>query len=233
MDWWSELGLTPQDVGLEVSPWTTNPSMSDLTGGILTDAGSLATPGTLEQLKTWAANNPGSVAKLAGQLGSTALGMYGANKQASALQGLANKYENFGGPSRARFDASMTPGFDPMSIPGYAGALDTTSKSLLARLSAQGGNPFGNPGGLIDANKQIVSGTALPAIQEYQRLNANTGFGSSMNAAANLGSSAIGADRGFTTALASGLGDIFNQPSSLEQVLETLKNSGIKLNFGL
>ncbi|WP_460992138.1 hypothetical protein, partial [Staphylococcus aureus] len=62
----------------------------------------------------------------------------------------------------------MTPGFDPMSIPGYSGAVDTTSKSLLAKLSASGGNPFGNPGGLIDANKQIVSVPDLPAIENYQ-----------------------------------------------------------------
>lgn len=50
MDWWTELGLTPADVGMEVSPWTTNPGMSDLTGGVLTDAGSTA---------SWAANMAG------------------------------------------------------------------------------------------------------------------------------------------------------------------------------
>ena len=165
-----------------------------------------------------------------GKLLSTGLGMYGANQQASALQGLANKYENFGGPSRARFDASMTPGFDPMSIPGYAGALDSTSKNVLARLSATGGNPFGNPGGLIDANKQIVSGTALPAIQEYQRLNANTGFGSSMNAAVNLGTQAIGADAGGLNALGYGINALTNPQPSLSDLLKQI--GGFKLNEG-
>jgi hypothetical protein len=32
MDWWSDLGLTAADVGMEVSPWTTNPSFADLGG---------------------------------------------------------------------------------------------------------------------------------------------------------------------------------------------------------
>jgi hypothetical protein len=29
-DWWSELGLTAEDVGLAVRPWTTNPPRADL-----------------------------------------------------------------------------------------------------------------------------------------------------------------------------------------------------------
>ena len=187
-------------------------------------------PGSGSTAASWIqkiASDPGTWGKLL----STGLGMYGANKQASALQGLANKYESYGGPSRARFDASMSPGFDPMSIPGYAGALDSTSKSLLARLSAQGGNPFGNPGGLIDANKQIVAGTALPAIQEYQRLNANTGFGSSMNAAANLGTQAIGADAGALNALGYGINSLTNPQPSLADLLKQIQGE-YKPNFG-
>ena len=194
--------------------------LNNLLGG----ASDVAGGGTLVQKVL---SSPSTIGKLL----STGLGMYGANQQASALQGLANKYENFGGPSRARFDASMSPGFDPMSIPGYAGALDSTSKSLLARLSAQGGNPFGNPGGLIDANKQIVAGTALPAIQEYQRLNANTGFGSSMNAAANLGTQAIGADAGALNALGYGINSLTNPQPSLADLLKQIQGE-YKPNFG-
>ena len=127
----------------------------------------------------------------------------------------------------------MTPGFDPNSIPGYAGAVDTASKGLLARLSATGGNPFGNPGGMIEANKQIISGTAMPAIGEYQRLNANTGFGQSMNAALGLQTGAIGADRGITTALASGLGDLTAPDNSLASLMKQMQAMGYKPNFGL
>lgn len=166
-----------------------------------------------------------------GKLLSTALGIYGSSQQSNALSDLASKYENFGGPSRARFESSMSPGFNPMSIPGYAGALDSTSKSVLARLSASGGNPFGNPGGLIDANKQIVAGTALPAINEYQRLNANTGFGNSMNGAMNLQQQAIGADGGALNALGYGLNSLTSTQPSLADLYRQI-TGGLKLNDG-
>jgi hypothetical protein len=124
----------------------------------------------------------------------------------------------------------MTPGFDPNSIPGYSGALDTASKGLLARLSATGGNPFGNPGGLIEANKAIVSGTAMPAINEYQRLNANTGFGSSMNAALGLQTQGIGADANGLNALGYGLNALTNPQPSLQDLLKQM--GGFKWNDG-
>ena len=86
---------------------------------------------------------------LLGQLGAAGLGAYASNQQSNSLTDLAGQYQEFGAPSRARYESSMTPGFDPTSIPGYAGALDTASRGILARLSATSGNPFGNPGGLI------------------------------------------------------------------------------------
>lgn len=151
--------------------------------------------------------------------GSTLLGVLGGNDLTESLERLANRYLDFGAPSRARFEAAMTPGFDPTSIPGYSGALDTASDTLLRRLSTQG-NPYGNPGGLIEANRAIVSGTALPAINEYTRQNANTGFGSSMNAAANFGSAAAGSGGSVYNALGYGL-DRLTAPegSSLERLL--------------
>ena len=127
----------------------------------------------------------------------------------------------------------MTPGFDPTSIPGYSGALDTASKSVLARLSASGGNPFGNPGGLIDANKQIVSGTALPAIQEYQRMNANTGFGNSMNAALGLQTQGIGADANSLNALGYGINALTNPQPSLSELIKQLGDYKANNGMGL
>jgi hypothetical protein len=165
--------------------------------------------------------------KVLGTLGATALGAYGANRQADQFGDLARQYQEFGAPSRARFEASMTPGFDPTSIPGYKGALDTASQSLLAKLSATGGNPFGQPGSLIDANKAIVSGTALPAINEYQRLNANTGFGSAMNSAFNAQTGAIGADSNLYNALGYGLGQITQPQQSLTELYRSLKMAGL------
>ena len=126
----------------------------------------------------------------------------------------------------------MSPGFDPNSIPGYAGALDSTSKAVMAKLAATGGNPFGNPGGLIDANKQIVSGTALPAIQNYQALNANTGFGPAMSGAMQLQQQQIGAQSNVPAAIASGLGSLTAPDNSLQALLKQLSGTGWNLGTG-
>lgn len=158
---------------------------------------------------------------------ATGLGVYGSDQQTDAYKDLAQKYMDFGAPSRSRFEASMTPGFDVNSIPGYKGAVDTASESLLRRLSATGGNPFGNPGGLIEANKAIISGTALPAFNEYARLNANTGFGSSMNAAVPFQTAAIGSDANGLNALGYGLGQLTQPPKQdLASMLRQLTGSG-------
>lgn len=168
-----------------------------------------------------------------GSLLSTGLGIYGSNQQSKSLEGLANRYDSFGAPSRARFEASMTPGFDPSTqIPGYSGALKTSMDQMMASLSAQGGNPFGNPSGLMEANKRIVAGTALPAINEYQRLNANTGFGNSMNAALNLQTQGVGADANSLNALGYGINSLTNPQPSLAELLKQLQGGGYKLNDG-
>ena len=212
----------------EVSPgnWSMPDMPTPVPTSLLTQAANaLKAGGSASTIASALGLSEGAVSLL-GKLGATALGVIGSNQQANSLQDLAAKYQEYGAPSRARFEASMTPGFDPTSIPGYSGAVDTASKGLLARLSATGGNPYGNPGGLIEANKQIISGTAMPAVNEYQRLNANTGFGSSMNAALNLGTGAITADRGITTALASGLGDITAPDNSLEALYKKMQQTG-------
>ena len=160
-------------------------------------------------------------------------GAYGSNKQVGALQSLAGQYQNYGAPSRARYEASMAPGFDPMSIPGYSGAVDSASKGILARLSASGGNPFGNPGGLIDAQKQIISGTALPAIQTYQNQNANIGFGGTLNSAGSFGGQAIGAQGNVYNAIGAGANDVINPPMTLADQLKAIKDSGLYSKYSL
>jgi hypothetical protein len=163
-----------------------------------------------------------------GNLGSTALGIAGSRNAANAYGDLTRQYMAMGAPSRGRYEASMSPGFDPNSIPGYSGAVDTASKGILARLAATGGNPWGNPGGLIEANKQIVSGTALPAIQDYQRLNAGTGGYAGFNAAAPSAATAgIGAQGGVYNAIGSGLAGLTNQQPSIYDTLARLGVQGL------
>ena len=163
-----------------------------------------------------------------GNLGSTALGVAGSRNAANAYGNLADQYMQFGAPSRARYEASMTPGFDPSTIPGYSGAVDTASRGILARLAATGGNPWGNPGGLIEANRQIISGTALPAIEAYQRMNAGTGGYAGFNAAApGMATNQIGAQGGVYNAVGSGLAGLLNPQPSLLETLRGLNVQGL------
>ena len=213
-----DLGGAGSMPGVDMS----NPAVSSAMQTLTQKVGGQAAQSLLSKLINGTAT-AGDYASLLGNLGAAGLGLIGSLSQKNSLNNLANQYLNYGAPSRARYESSMTPGFDPTSIPGYAGALDSTSKSVLARLSATGGNPFGNPGGLIDANKQIVAGTALPAVQEYQRLNANTGFGSSMNAAVPLQTAAAGQNTNAFNAIGSGLSSIANPPQmSLSDIFKTL-----------
>lgn len=226
-DWWTEMGLTAGDVGMESTPFTTDPSYADL-GGPDYGGGGFDAAAYAKQY------GPAALQGLLRAFPGLA-GAYAANKQTGALQNLAGQYANYGAPSRARYEASMAPGFDPMSIPGYSGAVDTASKSLLARLSATGGNPYGNPGGLIDANKQIISGTALPAIQGYQNLNAGTGFGSTLGASGQMAGQAIGSQGNMYNAIGAGLNDVFNPPQTLAEQLASLRlqNGGVNSKYSL
>lgn len=149
------------------------------------------------------------ILKLLGQVAPGLIDAYGSSQKADSLSDLANQFAAYGAPSRARYEASMTPGFDPYtSIAGYKGAVDTSSESLLRQLSATGGNPYGNPGGLIEAQKSVINGTALPAVQEYQRLNAGAGGLANLAAAyPGAATSAAGASSGVYTGLGDALGN--------------------------
>lgn len=149
-------------------------------------------------------------AQLAGQALPGLLGAYGLNQQSNKLSDLAGQYWNAGAPSRGRYEASMSPGFDPMSIPGYSGAVQNASDAAMRSLSTQG-NPYGNPGGLIDAQKKVISGTALPAIQNYQAENANTGGFGALNGAYNqTATQAIGSGSGVLSSLGDAGASVLN-----------------------
>lgn len=163
------------------------------------------------------------IASVLGTVGATGLGIFGSLEQQKAANQLSSNLFAAGAPSRARFEASMTPGFDPASIPGYKGALDTASESILRKLSATGGNPYGNPGGLIEANKQIISGTALPAVQNYQGQNAAAGgLPSFASAAPSAATNAISAGGNVFNAIGSGISSLTNPQPNLADTLRLL-----------
>lgn len=118
-----------------------------------------------------------------GTAAATGVGIYGANEQANKLKEIADRLYATGAPSRGRYEASFDPGFTMANDPGYQGALDTTTDTLLRRASV-GGNPVGNPGVLAEIAKYVTGNVALPALQNYRTQNANTGGYSSFNTAA-------------------------------------------------
>jgi hypothetical protein len=88
------------------------------------------------------------------------------------------------------------------------------------------GNPIGNPAALGIASDS--------ANRNWQ--NAVTGFGNmglaGQDSRNSLLSSAAGADRGFTTALSSGLDKLTAPDQSLESLLKRLQGAGLNLgNF--
>ena len=196
-------------------------------GAAGTTAGTAAAGTGLAKYLSGATGLPESFFDAAGRAIPGIIGAFGANAQANSLSDLAKQFGEYGAPSRARYEASMTPGFDPASIPGYSGALDTASQSILRQLSAQNGNPYGNPGGLIEANKSIVSGTALPAIQNYQNQNANAGgLGALASAYPATQMSATQAGSGALNALGASAADVFNpkpQSITLADLLKGMK----------
>ena len=160
-------------------------------------------------------------ARLLGTLGSTGLGVLGSMNQSSALERIANQ---------SRTDRQPFLDYSLKTLAGgpeayAAGPGSQALKGVLSKLSAQFGNPIGAPTAL-----QIATDSALNNWQ-----NAVTGFGniglSGQDSRNSLLSGAAGADRGVTTALASGLGNL-TQPedNSLEALLKRIH--GLGLNTG-
>lgn len=161
-------------------------------------------------------NSDGSVdwTKLLSGAGTLLSGAAGADASRSyynTLSDLAKNQWEVGAPSRARYEASMQPGFDPTTIPGYKGLLDSTWKGALSGLSATGGNPFGNPGGLIQATSDVQNKTAAPFLLNYQNQNANTGaIGALAGGYAGSQSNAAGASGAVNNSLSGTLASLLN-----------------------
>lgn len=193
-----------------------------LGGNLYNAAGGVGTAGTALTRLLAGTATAGDVASLAGKVAPALLGAYASNQQSGELASLAREQSALGAPSRARYEASMTPGFNPTSIPGYQGAVDNAMETTLRKLSTQG-NPFGNPGGLIEANKSVVAGTALPALQTYQNQNSQSGGYGSINAAApGTAAASIGSNANMYNAIGYGIDQATAEPSSLDALLKRL-----------
>lgn len=147
---------------------------------------------------------------LLGSLGSAGLGYFGAQNQANNYNALQQKYLDMGQPYRDRLNASYQPGFDmAQADPAYQGAMDQSSNSILRKLSATGGNPYDNPGGLMEAQKYVTQNVALPQLNTYR--SQLGGFGQlGINTAGTAGMNSVPAESGKYTALGSGLAGLTN-----------------------
>jgi hypothetical protein len=159
---------------------------------------------------------------------SAGLGAYGSSKQADTLNNLAQQYMAFGAPSRNRYEGSFAPGFSMANEPGYAGAMKSASDAVLASLSAKGGNPYGDPHALIEANKAILDGTALPALYNYRNQNASTGgYGAFNTAAPGAALGAANAEGNIYNAIGYGLNNVLNPQPTIADLIKAMKPAGL------
>ena len=217
------------DQSTSAAPSMTTPGAPDASKAASTTA---KTAGGAQAIKNILSNG-GSVddwITLAGSAGPALLSMYASGKQSEALEEVARleneRYERnyaLGAPSRARYEASFADGFDITQDPALKAAMEGTSTTMLNRLSTQG-NPFGNPSGVAEANKYVLSNVALPYLNQYRTLNANTGGYSAYNNSAASGPnmqptlSAINADTNVWSAAGAGVADIFTPKTDFEQL---------------
>jgi hypothetical protein len=162
------------------------------------------------------------------------VGAFAANQQGDAISELGAKedarvreFMKYGAPSRDRYEASFAPGFDVAGITGLQGAMDTAGDTLLRRLSAKSGNPYGDPGGLAEVQNYITGNLALPALQNYRNQNAATGgFGAFNTTAAGGGNSGalnlagVNADAGVWNALGDSAASVFSKKRTLADLLK-------------
>lgn len=169
--------------------------------------------------------------KLAGTLGSTALGAFGANQSANAYKDVASQYLGLGAPFRGLLGQSYQPGFSMGNEPGYKDALDQSTNAFLRQASAgkapgvSGGNPMENPGAWGETLKYVTGNTALPALQNYRAGLAGAGqLGVAQSGPAALGGAQ--ASGGIYDALGYGLNSLVNPQTDLQTLAKILGGGG-------
>lgn len=206
-------------------------SSGSLINSLATKVGPTAAKGLISKLLSGEANAD-DYAKLLGSIAPGVLGALGANQQTDALREISDRYLSMGQPFRDRLNASYSPDFDINSMPGFQNALDTASQGVLRNLSAKVGNPFDNPGALMEANKYVAGSLALPQLNTYRsqlgsfgQLGTNTAGTADMAGAQAEGSG--------LNAIGYGLNNLLNPSSDIETLLKRLSGGMGGLNFSL
>ena len=199
---------------------------SDMFTKLASKIGPAAAQGLFSKLQNGTATAD-DYAKLAGVLGSTALGLYGADQQRGALERLSSQFAGFGAPSRARYEGSFAPGFSMANEPGYQDALDATTKSFLHKASIAG-NPADSPNAWTQTLKDVNASFAFPALNTYRNQNAATGgFGAFNTAAPGAATGAAMASGNIPNVIGSGLADLTNPRTSLADLAKLFNQGNI------
>lgn len=166
-----------------------------------------------------------------GTVGSTGLGLYGANQQSGAFADLANKGWEMGAPSRARFEGSFAPDFDLLKAdPLLQGGLDTAANTAARAWSAKAGNPADSPTAQAEIQKYLLGSVYLPQGNAYRSQNMTAGqLGT--NLAGTATGAGINAEGGMYDALGYGLGQLTKPKNPYEDMMKGLMG-GFKLNTG-
>jgi hypothetical protein len=178
-----------------------------------------------------------SLTSLLGKVLPSALGYYGADKQADSYRDMMNQYYGMGAPYRNLLQQSYQPGFDLNNEPGFKNAMDTGLNTWLRAASAgrasgvSRGNPLdvNNAGASIEGQKYITGSLALPYLTNYR--SGLMGAGQlGLGPSAQFGNNSIQAQGGKYDAIGYGLGEIFN-PKPQGIVLDP-QTGQFKMNTG-
>ena len=163
--------------------------------------------------------------KTLGSLGAAGLGAYASNKQTTALEDMAKRYEGYGAPYRQKLsDLYANPdGF--LNSKEVQTPVQMGTTNLMRSLSTQG-NPFGS-GNALQQGQSYASDQLFSRLgQEKDRLAGYGGLSSYSQAAPTAATNAIQSGGNVYGSIASGLGDIFNpRKSSVETMADFFRAS--------
>jgi hypothetical protein len=205
-------------------------------GGIMNSLGSNVAQSAAKSALSKLLSGEGSAddyLKALGALAPGVLGAIGANQQQNAFSEYADKYLALGQPYRDRLNATYQPGYSLMNEPGFADALNVSSKGILSNLSAKVGNPYDNPGAQAEAQKYVMGSLALPQLNTTR---------SQLGTFGNLGVNTAGTADAFKAqtsgsglnAVGYGLSNLLNPQDDIQSLLSKLNGSnGFSLNNGM
>lgn len=159
-----------------------------------------------------------NTSNLLGTLLSSGLGAYAANKQTSALEELAKRYEGYGAPYRQRLSDLTTNPLSFLTSPEVTTSVNQGTQALMRALSTQG-NPFGSGNALQQGQSYATDQLFGRLGQEKDRLAGYGGLTTYNAAAPQASTNAINSTSNMWNALGSGVSNIFNPPKTMAQTM--------------